>query len=493
MDVSTIARFSLIACLLATGLSHAEQSSPLLVVDANAHQQTLEAYRELTDQATQLSLTARATPAGRAQAALQPMFSSQQGSWPFEPFVHNGLFRAIAGYQNQHPRAVVISGGTISLAQLHAELNNDRVLSRHEDGFLLHFPLMIEPGAALLIENTQLYLYSYSGTAVINRGQLILRQAGLHGYSDGRPHATDRPYRPFVINWAGSQVQIQKSELSKLGYNGHLSRGMSTARSSQQGASVAPASVLVSDSRFSDMSVGLELTQAQARIETSAFDNMQQYALDLADSRFEIKHNRIEGVRNLSGIRVGGRSQGLIENNRILKASKSGIEVNLLDGNLSVRANQMGGNAGYGLLLRDLSASSRLVFEDNLIGNTQLTGIDASGLHQGMLVNNHIMGTPEYAISIRNEQRLSGPLQLTGNHLEQVGKAMMRVEGVSNLVLGENRYLANPLQQNLLIGDLLPFQAELLEATLKQGCLISVDMALRAAQNRPRLVCPVGS
>src|SRR5690606_17729740 len=130
-------------------------------------------------------------------------------------------------------------------------------------------------------------------------------------------HATDRPYRPFVINWAGSQLQIQNSELSKLGYNGHLSRGMSTARSSQQGANVAPASVLVSDSRFSDMSVGLELTQAQARIETSAFDNMQQYALDLADSRFEIKHNRIEGVRNLSGIRVGGRSQGLIENNRI--------------------------------------------------------------------------------------------------------------------------------------------------------------------------------
>ncbi|SDU35031.1 right-handed parallel beta-helix repeat-containing protein [Halopseudomonas salegens] len=481
---------SIIACMLSTSMALAEVSTPLAVVDPGAHQQALENYRELTDQAIQLNLAMRAAPAGRAQASLQPMFSAQQGSWPFEPFVHNGLFRAIAGYQNQHPRAVVIRGGTISLAQLHAQLDNERVLSRHDNGYLLHFPLMIEPDAALLVENTQLHLYSNSGTALINRGQLILRQAGLHGYNDGQPHTTDRPYRPFVINWAGSQLQIEGAELSRLGYNEHLSRGISSARSTQQGSDISPARVMVTDSRFSDMSVGLELSQALARVETSAFEDMQQYALDLADSGFVLAHNRVAGVRNNSGIRISGRSDGLVEHNRVLKASKSAIEVSLLNGNIIVRSNQIGGNSGYGLLLRDLSASSRLVFENNLIGNTQLTAIDGGGLHQGMLVNNRIMGTPEYAISIRNEQRLSGPLQLTGNHLEQVGKAMIRIEGVNHLVLGENRYLANPLQQNLLIGDLLPFQAELLEATLKQGCLVAVDMAQRAAQDRPPLVCP---
>ncbi|MFN3579180.1 MAG: right-handed parallel beta-helix repeat-containing protein [Pseudomonas sp.] len=493
MPVSKLAKYflsGLVACLMAASMVRADVPSALLLVDSHSHQQTLETYRELTDQAVKLELTARPAPAGRARVSVQSMFSAEQGSWPFEPFVHNGLFRAIAGYQSQHPRAVFISGGTISLTQLYAQLNNERVLSRHENGYLLHYPLLIGPDAALLVENTQLYLYSYSGTALINRGQLILRQAGLHGYSDGQPHLTDRPYRPFVINWAGSQLQLVDSELSGLGYNEHLSRGMSTARSTQQGTGVPRARVFVSDSRFRDMSVGLELSQALARIETSVFDNMQQYALDLIDSNVELQGNRIDTVRNASGIRLRGRSQGLMTNNRVLNASKSAIEIAELDGNLMLRGNQLGGNSGYGLLLSDLSPSTRLVVENNLIGNTRQTGIDGSGLHQGMLVNNRIMLTPEYAISIRNEQRLSGPLQLTGNYLEQIGKAMIRVEGVNNLVLGENHFQVNALQQNLLIGDLLPFQAELLELTLKADCLVAVDMAQPAAQDRLQLVCP---
>ncbi|AQZ94197.1 hypothetical protein BVH74_05265 [Halopseudomonas phragmitis] len=473
---SALGLFGGLALALGSGALQADSRLPLVVLDSVDQQDQLSEQRARLEAATAVPELAFRAPAGRAEVSLLTMYSAQQGSWPFEPFVHNGLFRAIAGYQNQHPRAVVIQGGSISLQQLHAQLNNERILSRHEGGYLLHYPLMIDPDAALLIEGTQLHLHSYSGTALINRGLLSLRQASLIGYSDGRPHATDRPYRPFLMNWAGSRLRIEDSQLERLGYNEHLSRGVTSARSTQQAASVAPVQMLISGSRFEDMSVGLDLTQTLARVTGNHFSDMQQYALDASDSRLLIKGNRIEDVRNISAIRVSGRSQGRLEKNRIFRASKSAIELNALDGNLIVRDNQIGASAGYGLLLRDMTPATGLLIEDNLIGNSRLSAIDGAGLHQASIIGNRIIGTPEYAISIRNSEAGSGPLRLTGNHLERVGKAMIRVQGMHNLVLGANNYRANPVQQNLLIGDLLPFQAPLLDMTLRQGRLVELEL-----------------
>ncbi|OWJ95986.1 hypothetical protein B6S59_08650 [Pseudomonas sp. A46] len=416
-------------------------------------------------------------PAGRAHVGLETMFSSQQGSWYFEPFVNNGLFRAIAGYQAHHPQAVVISGGSITLDQMAASLSDPRVLRRHKDGYLLSYPLVIAPGAALLIEDTALYLYTYSGTALINRGLLSLKGATLSSWNGEQPQSTQDPYRPFVMAWAGSQVRIEGSRLLRLGYNANLARGITTALSTQQPASTAPARVLVRDSEFTDLSTGLELQHAQARIQGSRFNDQQQYAVDLRDGQVEVAGNQIRGVQNNSGVRVRGEVRGLIAGNQVLDTAKSAIEVVEQRGALGIRQNLLGASRGNGILLGQMAPTQDqpLLVEGNLIGNTQGSGIDASEVGGALfLVDNQVGNTPEYAISLRNTQRLSGSLVLTGNTLGGIGKAMVRVEGLEQIVLGGNRYQGSPVLQNFLIGDLLPVQSQVLEGTVRHPCLLRV-------------------
>ncbi|MGG6550159.1 UNVERIFIED_CONTAM: hypothetical protein NY100_32640, partial [Prevotella sp. 15_C9] len=56
-----------------------------------------------------------------------------------------------------------------------------------------------------------------------------------------------------------------------------------------------------------------------------------------------------------------------------------------------------------------------------------------------------------------------------------IGKAMVRVEGLEQIVLGGNRFQGNPVLQSAFIGDLLPVQSQVLESTVRHPCLLRVD------------------
>ena len=438
--------------------------------------------RQRIDQ--QLPRPSLSAPRGSAQVVLQPMFSAQAGSWPFEPFVNNGLFRAIASYQPSHPQAITISGGAITLEQLRQRLADASIIKPYKDGYLLSYPLMIAPGGALLVQNTKLYLYTPSGTALINQGTLSIRNATVQSVSEGDSADTDRPFRPFIIAWAGSSTEVSDSLLSKLGYNAHLSRGLTSARSAAQ-TSAPPAQVLIRDSRFDALS-SVELQYAQASIERSEFTNLQQYGIDLQDSRLNLAHNRITQVRNQSGIRVRGSSSGLIAHNKVLQASKAGIEISDQQGDLVLADNQIGASKGNGVLLRNVGSASTLLLVGNLIGNNDASGIYADNLQRGYLIDNRIQGSPDYAISTLNPRDQHSELVIIGNTLSQIGNALIRTEGLQSLILGSNDYQLGPITQSVLVGDLLPLQSLLLDATYKRGCLIQVKPASATEAGFPR-------
>lgn len=447
--------------------------------------------RALADQlsqrvAQQLPRPTIGVPQGSARVELQLMFSAQSGSWPFEPFVNNGLFRAIAGYQPSHPQAVVISGGAISLEQLHQRMGDARVIKPYKDGYLLSYPLMIAADGGLLVHDSKLYLYTPSGTALINQGALSLRNASVESVSDGDSADTDRPFRPFIIAWAGSRTEVSESQLRRLGYNAHLSRGLSTARSAAQ-TSQAPAQVLIRDSRFEALS-SVELQYAMAVVERSQFSHLQQYGLDLQDSRLHLADNRIEQVRNQSGIRVRGSSSGLIERNSILQTAKAGIEISDQNGDLALTGNQIGASRGNGVLVRNagIGAGSAVVLTNNLIGNNAASGVYADNLQRGYLIDNRIQSSPNYAISTLNPRDQRSELVIIGNTLSHIGNALIRTEGLQSLVLGNNDYQLGPITQSVLAGDLLPLQSLLLDATHKRGCLIQLKPASATEAGFPR-------
>ncbi|MCO7514941.1 right-handed parallel beta-helix repeat-containing protein [Pseudomonas guariconensis] len=476
--MALLARFSLtcLAALLLAGTAQAgSQALPVnQTVDAltpEEHQRQVLTLRQQARQAVTFAQAERPRPAGRASVSLQPMFSSQAGSWPFEPFVNNGLFRAIAGYQAHHPQVVMLRGGSITLAQLNDALANPRILRRYKDGYLLSYPLLIGPDAGLVLEGTSLYLYSFSGTALINQGWLGLNQSSLESVAGDKPGNTDRAWRPFVVAWAGSHTQVIGSTLRRLGYNANLSRGLTTALSPQQPAGSRLATVLIRDSRFSELSTAVELQHSQATISTSQFEQSQQYAIDVRDSQLSLRGNQLRGIDNNSGVRLRGQTRALLEDNLILGAGKAAIEISEQQGAVLLASNRIGDSRGNGIQLRNLAPTSAapLLIDDNLLASSQGTAVDASDVGALALVGNRIGNTPEYAVSLRNATPLPGPLLLSGNRLGQVGKAVVRVEGVREVALGGNSFDGKPLLQNLLIGDLLPLQARLLEATVRQG------------------------
>lgn len=428
-------------------------------------------------------------PSARARVSKRTMFSSQAGSWPFEPFVHNGLFRVIAGYQASHPQALQISGGQIDLVQLHRAVGDPEILRPHKDGYLLSYPLLIATDAALLVENTTLYLNANSGSALINQGQLVLRHAMVQGWrgtqTDGAPVERAQPgFRPFIVSWAGSFTLVDNSTLSRLGYNAYLARGLGVARSAAQGARIPPARLWVRDSLFDELSTAVDASDALLRVDNSRFERLQQYALDIADSQLRLQGNRIDQVRNNSGIRIRGRSSGRVEDNVISVTGKAGIEVLEQRGDLLLAGNLLGTSAGNAIQLRESGAEGSLLLLRNHILNSGYSGIDALNVKRAHVAGNRIGGTPEYAISFRHPAAGGERLVLTGNDLGHTGKALIRVEGQDSLILGDNRFHLTPPHQKVLAGDLLPLQGPLLDALREPGCFIEVRPN-RSSKNPP--------
>nr|WP_298117103.1 right-handed parallel beta-helix repeat-containing protein [uncultured Pseudomonas sp.] len=418
-------------------------------------------------------------PSARARVSKRTMFSSQAGSWPFEPFVHNGLFRVIAGYQASHPQALQIGGGQIDLAQLHRAVGDPEILRPHKDGYLLSYPLLIAADAALLVENTTLYLNANSGSALINQGQLVLRHAMVQGWSGTQTdeiaaELTPRGFRPFIVSWAGSFTLVDNSTLSRLGYNAYLARGLGVARSAAQGARTPAARLWVRDSLFDELSTAVDASDALLRVDNSRFERLQQYALDIADSQLRLQGNRIDQVRNNSGMRIRGRSSGRIEDNVISATGKAGIEVLEQRGDLLLAGNLLGTSAGNAIQLRESGAEGSLLLLRNHILNSGYSGIDAFNVKRAHVADNRIGGTPEYAISFRHPAAGGERLVLTGNDLGHTGKALIRVEGQDSLILGDNHFRLMPPHQKILAGDLLPLQSQLLDALRQQGCFIQV-------------------
>ncbi len=440
-----------------------------------------DSHRSEIDQllASSASLTGAAElrgqgPSGRASARLETMFSSQAGSWPFEPFVKNSdLFRQIANYQAQHPRILEVRGGSITLEQLVAAIGNAQVLRSHKDGYLLSYPLLIAPNAELRLDGTRLYLNSHSGAALINQGRLVLNNAHLESWS-GDNASDESAYRSFVMAWAGSTTLIEGSTLTRLGHNSHLSRGLTTGRSDQQGPGVAPARLLVSKSRFSDMANGIELRQSLAVVEDSQFLDLQLYAIDILDSRVTITDNHVDGVRTNSGFRVRGQGHSALRRNSVLGTAKSGLETSGFEGVLVANNNTFGKNGSNGIQLRQLGAGSLVLLADNLISNPGRTGIDADVFGQLLISGNSIGNSPEYGLYLRNAAAGEGRAVVVGNRFSGIGMSMIKSEGVGRLVLGNNQFKTRAGRQTVLAGDLLPAQSSVMDATVSRPCFVEV-------------------
>lgn len=475
----------LLVFLLATSLALAAPSIQPIDKDAFAEKiANLESISEPIIELVDMQL-----PSQTGKASITTMFSAQHGSWPFESFAINNLFRVIATYQAYHPRMVIIRGGTINLSELNKVINNEKVIRPFKDGYLLSYPLLIDENAALQLDNTTLYLYSYSGTAIINKGLLAITKSTVESWSDNKATFINNnvAFRPFIINWGGSRLQIIDSKISKLGYNAYLVQGITTAINNNQPTKL-PVQVQIENSEFTALS-SINLKNAQASINNSIIKDFQQYGIDLMDSQFKITNNKIQAIKNNSGIRVQGDSNGIIENNAILSTHKASIETQQMVGKLVVRKNILAKDSRHGLLLNNANAT--VIVKNNLFTKLTGTAIEANQFEgSAYILNNTIHNTPEYAVSFRNEiMQKQASLIFYKNKLTIVGKPILRTLGVGHITIGDNKIVGSQFYQNLLIGDLLPIQGTILEATLKNSCIVEVNINPTAIQHSDIKAC----
>lgn len=411
----------------------------------------------------------------QAQVGYITLFTSQRGSWPFEFIAHTGVFSLIADHQPVHPRAVQVSGGSTTLSDLNRRIGNPDVIRPFRDGYLLSYPVIVASNAQLDITDTTLYLSGSAGALIINRGNMIVRNATVRSWQAESASGQADDFRPFILGWAGSRMWIKDSQLSDLGYRAHLSSGVTLARHESQ-VGGPDAELTTAGSRFERLAVPVTATRARLAIRDTEFSEGLLNELHVVDSQLLLHGSHFSGTTiggsAESTIRIQGNSHVSIRNNRIRHARKAAIELTDVIGDVSIIDNRIEHTDGDGLLI-SLSAAQEapMLIKGNLIQYSQRSAIDATGPGFLLLAGNILADSQRYALSYRS-QSLESPskMVLLDNHLAGGGEALIRTRRISTLGLYGNRLTLAAYQSQIFAGDSAPFQAALMRNLARQEC-----------------------
>lgn len=418
---------------------------------------------------------------GPKQLKLQTMFSAQEGSWPFEPFANNGLFAVIARYQKNHPKIVTLVSGRYTLADIARELKRRDILEPLDDGYVLHYPIMVMPGAELLIEKTTLYLSIYSGSAIINQGYVNIQNASVTVRQGDYPKASVENYRPFMISWGGSTLEIADSTLAKLGYDAYLSTGVAATISKHQVSGTLAPQVSVRNSVFSDATIGLDLTATHAVIENTSFNASRHHAVNIDSSQVAIRDTQFNGSSVNSLLRVTGISRVEVANSRLEGSAKHAVEWSATAGSLLLRDNQFTRSSAHGLAIKEDNAEKTgkevlLVSANNQFSENAGAGVNIEKSVSAIVADTDFNGNGSYAISYRSQaSQGNGELLLYGNRFINLSAPAIRTEHVHRVVLHENDFQFSQMHQGVFAGELAPYQTALAIALFRDRCLTTVE------------------
>lgn len=422
------------------------------------------------------------------QITVAPLFSSEQGSWPFEPFTHNGLFTVIANYQQQHPRGLHLSTGHLSLGELHRQLDDPRILRRHKDGYLLSYPLVIDSDGHLEIADSTLYLDIFAGAAIINRGTLSVTDARVTVWQGQRPRADIANYRPFITSWAGSQTWLDHATLERLGYNAHLSRGLTLARSQAQSDTTPDAQIVIRDSVLESLTTGLEVREGQAWIARSQFRDSHHYGIDARNSMVQLQDSEVRNTRLNSAIRLQQRAHLQLTDTLLVGAGKSALESPGFNGQVLLNRAVLSASGSHGLALTANSPSELLITDSIIAGNT-LSGAQLAGPVRAVLARNRLQNNQRAALRVdapTGEAEVE--LLLWRNQLGRSEQAVIDAAPLARLAMAENHIELAAIEYDWLAGTLAPLQSVLAQRLFRAGC----GVELRADEAGLPVLLPSG-
>lgn len=329
-------------------------------------------------------------------------------------------------------------------------------LQRRANGWRLSRPLVLWPGAALVLSPGELLeLDTAAGAFVLSFGDVRVTRATLRG--DGGENPRVPQFRPFLLVTGQGSFRAERSTFADLGFDGPVAfRGVSVLTGGLMKPALSP---VVERNRFQNVfSLSFEggdgLVLSRNRIAGAG-----AAAVSVKDGRgMVLAGNRIGHTDSGAGIRLSGTLQDVvIAGNVISGGARNGLQIDGKAQRLGLRGNVIVDNDGSGV---SLGPATCVAVQGNIIAGNGTAGLRLTRSGSARIADNAVLDNGSAGIEVEAQSGL-GPVLLSDNVLRG------NREGLRAAGLGEVRLSGNDLANQTprqFAGDFSPWLGPYLSA-----------------------------
>lgn len=325
------------------------------------------------------------------------------------------LFRRIAPPPDWRGKAIVVDGGVYGLAEVAAALPEPGWLDCTGSACTLTAPLMVMPGATLVIAEQDLMLSQDHGAMLLSWGELLISDSRLRAWNlaADAPAATDdagAAFRPHVAAFAASYTLIRRSTLAHLGHQGSMSYGLAFGTENRAVQPTEFPSVDMIANQLSDVYFGFYSFDADG---VNLLDNhiaeSHVYGIDPHDDtrNMLIHGNTVYGTRRSHGIILSRRIHDTVVSHNISAGNaKAGFFVDKASHDVLVIGNDAYLNGAEGLVLHEVT---RVAVVDNSFHRNGGDGIRLRASSAILLERNRVSANGRHGIRAYDWQGAARP------------------------------------------------------------------------------------
>jgi parallel beta-helix repeat protein len=345
--------------------------------------------------------------------------TAQMGPSSDEPYLAEA-FRKDRGKSFQkmqgtkETQIIKVTGGAITLSEVAQQINNKNVLLVKKGIATLRLPILVQPGASLIIDGKaiqELRLSTERGAYLANAGNLYIIQTKVTSWDEqnSKPtsHQDKYSFRPFISSYFRSNTYFAGSTFLHLGYHETTAYGISLSSEPERHAPSKindwPTGILV-DNKFHGLYYGFYSFEARnVKIIRNKYTDCILYGIDPHDrsTGLIIAENITTGTKVKHGI-IGSRgiSESHIFGNVSYKNAGSGVMLDRQCTRNIICNNKIYGN-GQGISIYESPSN---IVADNLVVQNKKSGVRVRNSHDIVVTRNIIVANGDYGLEIYSKR-----------------------------------------------------------------------------------------
>lgn len=436
--------------------------------------------------------------------ALKKIDRSQKGSATigtmlaepgFKVLTYNGSvgLSNFAKLQGNGLRAIILSNGLVTLQDLARTLPKEYFVEVQPGTYLARLPILVRHGATLLIDKSvkQLRLGAEKGALLSIEGQLMLINSEIIGWNETANRAAElkdpKKFRPFIVSWGGSDINLIRSRIAHLGYAAKKAYGLSLSQygSLQLQSKVWPRPTgWIIETTIEDLWYGLYTWEAEDVVmHSNIMRNNILYGFDPHDRsrRLIIANNDVSGTKIKHGIIISREvNDSWIFGNKTYENHKAGIVLDRQCSNNVIANNIATQNGSDGIIISE--SSKNLVWNNVVSGNNnhgiRLRNSAAVRVQDNAAIANGLTGVYGAAVDLSGTARnfvadhYTKQLEMTvvGGQYTSNGSGPFGLDYPDKVTFYGVDLRTPQRQLGYRLGGMLPpFQIDFLDIILNQG------------------------